>query len=420
MAGRSESTTAIARVVVAVLALASPAACGARSGLDELPPAEAAQPSACPQPAPTCILPSTDPCGESTAEPSTCVDSAWACPPGGRRYARAPALTQTCLPFRGALAQLGPWGLGDFARIPTDDGRCLWVSNRAVLEGGSIAYNVAFAPDLTAPFGTCPSVTVIGPIAVTSLSVTPSNGNIVQITGGYRLGGTTHVLYRIFGQDRLAPYGLTNLGGGVGEWDQAQMAIDIVSTEPPLPLGPDLSLGDAMLPAGDGEHEYVWGCVPLSDGSSGPNCRLARLDADDNVELWSAPAGVGTAGIWELGIHPSGDTPAFFSSGPWISSIVPAPAGLMHVYDDPFGNAVLTQRASTATGSWTDGPALTPCDLPMDDPGISCAGAVVHPELADPTVPNELVVSYSVGTTTLAPPTTNVPDRYWPRLVWVH
>jgi hypothetical protein len=90
------------------------------------------------------------------------------------------------------------------------------------------------------------------------------------------------------------------------------------------------------------------------------------------------------------------------------------------VYDDPFGNAVLTQLVSTATASWTDGPALTPCDLPTDDLGIYCGGAVVHLELADPTVPNELVVSYSVGTTTSGPPTTNVPDRYWPRLVWVH
>ena len=275
--------------------------------------------------------------------------------------------------------------------------------------------NVALEPDRTAPFGTCPAVAKTVTIDVSHID---TGGNLVQITGGYRLGGATHALYRVFGPGPAVTYGLADLGGGVGRWSQSAMAIVLASNQPVLQWGPDLSLGDAMLPAGDGVHEYVWGCPVSSTDPSGRSCLLARLDADDVVELWFAPAGPKTLGTGVQSTEASYST-LFFDSGPWISSIVPAASGLMHVFDGAFGTAVSSQVASGATAPWADGPDLAPCDLPSDDPGAYCAGAVVHPELADPTRPNELVVSYSIGTTSSDPPTANYRDRYWPRLVWV-
>jgi len=70
------------------------------------------------------------------------------CPQSSHVYARVMPSAQ-CHPFLGAG---GLWRFGAFSRVPTDDGRCLWIADSATLGDGTKARNVAFLADPTAPF----------------------------------------------------------------------------------------------------------------------------------------------------------------------------------------------------------------------------------------------------------------------------
>jgi hypothetical protein len=386
------------------------AGCGARTDLTDAPPA-----ITCDTAPPTCIQPNADdPCGESSVVDAVCDESAhtWSCPSGSRLYARAPESSTVCRPFQGdtSVMNVGPWGLSGMTRVPTDDGRCLWVADSATLQDGTQARNVAFQPDPTAPFGTCPVNSLTPPTPIVTIEGTNDPTVLVQIDGGYRLGGATHVLYRIFHADPSATFGAVEIGGGVGRWDEAMQQIVIPSATPPFPWGLDLDLGDAQLAAGDGTHAYVWGCAQqgmyLEQG-----CELARLDASDNVELLS------TQGTW-IATTDASQGAVLFGAGTWTSSVAPAPNGLRHVYIIDFGSQLQSDVATVATGPWTPGPNLATCDLPLaDDPQAFCAGPTVHGELSDPTRPGEMAISYGVGSSTLGtPPGTS--NDYWARLVW--
>ncbi len=181
----------------------------------------------------------------------------------------------------------------------------------------------------------------------------------------------------------------------------------IPSPSSPAPWGLDLSLGDASLDAGDGTHEFVLGC-----SQPGPflqsGCELARLDAGDAVELLGADGN----------FHATADATqgaVLFGSGPWQSSLVRAADGFRHVYISGFGSSLESHFASGLAGPWSDGPSLGACELPAADAKAFCAGATVHLELADPTRPGELPVSYSIGSTGTA---TGSPRDYYSRLVW--
>ncbi len=74
-----------------------------------------------------------------------------------------------------------------------------------------------------------------------------------------------------------------------------------------------------------------------------------------------------------------------------------------------------------ARGSRSDADSLGACSLPASDSGAFCTSPVVHPELADPTQPGEVVVSYGVSTTTAdagSLPGASPKDD-WTRLAWV-
>jgi len=381
--------------------------CGARSAIDDQAVA-----SPCRAVPPTCIAPSDDPCGESSVVSPTCDARSleWSCPAGSRLYARAPELTTVCLPFRAAsIASIGPWGLSAMTHVPTDDGRCLWIADSVTLNDGTSVRNVAFQPDPTAPFGTCPANTLTPPSPVVTVESGDDPSVLVQINGAFRLSGTTHVLYRIFRADSAATFGAILVGGGVGRWDQATQRIVIPSATPPFPWGTDLDLGDASLLEGDGVHAYVWGCArPGMNLLQG--CELARLDAQDDVELFS------TGGGWIPSTNPALGA-VLFGSGSWSSSVVSVPAGLRDVFVIDFGSTLQSHVASAATGPWVVGPDLAACDLPSDDdPGSFCAGPIVHGELSDPTRPGELAVTYGVGSSAEIPP--GPPIDYWPRLIW--
>jgi hypothetical protein len=380
--------------------------CGARTPL-----ADGAGGTSCVSIAPTCIAPNAvDPCGEASVVAATCVGTTWTCPEGARVYARAPETTAICKPFTNApIDGIGPWGLSAMTKVPTDDGRCLWIADSATMLDGTTVRNVAFQPDPTAPFGTCPTTSLTPPTPIVTVESGDDPSVLVQIDGGYRLAGQTHVLYRIFRVDSSAVFGAVEVGGGVGRWDQTTQRIVIPTATGPFPWGLDLDLGDASLVSSDGAHAFVWGCT-RPDVFLEQGCELARLDASDSVELFS------TQGTW----IPSTDASqgaVLFGAGTWMSSVVPAPSGLRHVFVVDFGATLQSDVAADVTDTWTSGPNLGACDLPLaDDPKSFCAGPIVHGELSDPTRPGEMAITYGVGSSAETPP--GSAGDYWSRLIW--
>jgi len=398
------SLTALALVACAL------SSCGARTGLLDPPVAPPPDAATCQTPPPTCVAPATDPCAAPLVTAALCDAStlSWRCPPGARLYARA-AEPAVCRPFHdpaGGVRSLG----GTLARVPTDDGRCLWIAEDVSLASGGSLRNVAFEVDPTAPFGTCPSRAVFAGGA--ARSVVSLEGNdpsvVVQVTGGYRWNGESRVTYRLFRSDPGAPFGLTELGTGLARWDRSSQRI-IVPSPASLRFSTELDLGDASLVSGD--YAYVWGC-PGPPMFLTERCVVARLDASDRMELF-----VG-GGRWIASTRGS-DAVTVFDAGPWVSSVVALPAGmgLAHVFAVGFGSDLQAHRASAPEGPWSAATPIARCDLPAADTHSYCAGPVVHRDLADPTRPGEFPVTYGVGST--EPPPGAAPDSYWTRLQWV-
>lgn len=353
------------RAVVILLSVSSLSSlavgCGGRTGLGAPNVADA-----CPTEAPTCVeRPGS--CEAPRLVTATCdaASKQWSCPSRARKHERVEAATCSPLSEHGVIA-------GSLARVPTDDGRCLWIAERVGDDR-----NVAFEIDEDAPFGSCPTRAR----AVRTNVVVGED--VVQITGGYRLNGAARVTYRQFKSDPAAPFGVTESGTGIARWRDDRIVIE------PTRFATDLDLGDASIVIGD--HAYLYGCPGPPDFLT-EHCVVGRLDGRDEMELF-----VG-GGRW-VGSTRARDAQRVFDSGPWISSVVARPNGLLHVYAVGFGSNLETHTATTPDGPWAKGGNLAPCDLPGDDPKAFCAGPVVHAELSDPTRPSELVVSYGVGST---------------------
>jgi hypothetical protein len=270
--------------------------------------------------------------------------------------------------------------------------------------------NVAFVPDATTPFGTCPTgAPLLDGVVESVVSGTSAPTIVVQITGAYRTNGATRVPYRLFRVDPGAVFGLTELGTGIGRWDGASRRIVVSDALPPR-FPTDVDLGDDSIVIGS--DAFLWGC-PIP-GYLTRMCILGRVNAVDTVQLFEGN------GQWAAGAR-SADPVRVFVAGPWISSVTAdsARGGLLHVFTADFGSTLQFQRQAELRpeGSWSDPDSLASCDLPPSDPAAFCMGPVVHTELADPTRPSELVVSYDVKTTASSP----LPgaDPYWPRLAWI-
>ncbi len=399
----------------ALLALLSCAvvSCGSRTGLYEPPDASVATDAAtCPATSVVCVAPNDDPCGAPRVVPAVCDETlAWRCPPGSRQHARAADQAPVCRPLfvpGGEVRSLG----GSLARVPTAD-RCLWIAEDVTLSSGARLRNVGFEVDPAAPFGTCPRAPTF--VDGTPRSVVAVEGDdpslVVQITGGYRLGGQTRVTYRMFRADGGPDFGLTHLGSGLARWDAAARRI-VVPSPRALRFPTGLDLGDASIAVGD--RAYVWGC-PAPIEFLTERCVVGRLDATDRLELFAGND------RWVTSDRRS-DGAAVFDAGPWVSSVVPVgnTARLAHVFAVGFGSDLQVHSAAAPEGPWSAATSVARCALPTDDPDAFCAGPVVHLELADPTRPGELPVTYGVGST--APgggPSAGRPETYWPRLQWV-
>jgi hypothetical protein len=354
---------------------------------------------------------SSDPCGSASIVKATCDTHSheWACPEGARTYQRAASTDSRCLPFSDpstGVDVLGAWGLSSIVRLPVGD-RCLWVAESVKLADGTDTRNMAFEPDLSLPFGTCPTKSLSPPAPIVTIEGPEDPSLLVQLDGGYEIAGETRAIYRMFQTDVSSPFGLKLLGGGIAHYDEVTKRILVPAASTPFPWGQNLDLGNAVMPSPEGMFGYAWGCTG-GDGFVSP-CRLARIDAHDDIQLFESPS------QWFATTNPV-DATTFFSSGTWISTVFPTASGFEHVYIEGFGTTLEGDTASDLTGTWTQRPTLASCDLPSADPHAFCAGPIAHPEIADPTHPGEMPISYSIGSTGTA---ASGKGSYWPRLVWL-
>jgi hypothetical protein len=362
--------------------------------------------SVCTTEAPSCVVPGDDPCGLPRAVLPACdpVTKTWgSCP--SPSVARSANPTGVCRPIHdGSVTSLG----GSLVRVPTEDGRCLWIGEDVTLKGDVPRHNVAFDVTDDALTGKCPwSAESLGEIVELE---TPDPSVYVQLVSAHRFAGAVRVLYRLFRLDPNAPYGLTELGGGFAHWNSKGTRI-VVPSVADMRWAPDLSLGDASF--ADAEHLYAWGCPPPIDFLT-EKCLLARFDGQEQMELFLGN------GQWTKGTDET-NAARLFDSGPWLSSVTQAPSGLVHVYTPGFGTALEFHGAKGIEGPWSSAGARDACDLPTNDPNAYCAGPVVHEELRDPARPGQLPVTYGVGTTAPngAALRAQNPDDYWPRLAWI-
>lgn len=363
-----------------------------------------------------CVAPQEDACAmpELVAPVCDATTKRVACPTGSRPLVRvAPDAASSCLPFSdpdGPIAALG----SSLVRVPTDDGRCLWIAEDVRTTNGEDLRNVAFETDPSLPFGTCPTEARLASHGLASAVTVegPEDPSVlVQISSAFRKDGATRVLYRLFQLDASAPFGVANLGSGVGRWDASTQRI-VVSPPTELAFSVEENIGDAALV--EGGLVYVYGC-PYEDGLTN-QCLVMRVPEDAaDWRVFSSTNG------WVVPVDAELASP-IFSSGPWVSTVARRGAArLLHLYAIGFGRTLETSSAQNPEGPWTNGPTLAGCDLPSDDADAFCAGPVVHDELTDPTRPTEAWVSYGVGTTApdQAERRAANPRAYWTRLARV-
>jgi len=370
--------------------------CGARTGFSELSFATCeGDPPACIAPSQFCEAP------RGVAPVCNVATKAYECPAGTKPHERVEKDGDVCLPFHepgGPIESMS----GSLVRVPLEDGRCLWIAEEARVRGKENR-NVGIIADTDAPFGSCPKrAQFLNGEADDIVVVAAAERHLVTITGGYRIGGRTRVLYRMFRVDPAAPFGLENIGTGIANFD-ATNGLIIVPDSRELRFSPDLDLADASLVRGS--HAFVWGC-PGPPEFLTERCIVARLDSTDAMELF-------TGSNWVKSTRGS-DGKTVFDSGPWVSSVTESGGTLRHVYAVGFGSDLQMHTASAPEGPWSAGRTIARCALPSGDEQAFCAGPVVHEELADPTRPGEMVVTYGASTLRAGE---RAPVDVWTRLV---
>ena len=80
------------------------------------------------------------------------------------------------------------------------------------------------------------------------------------------------------------------------------------------------------------------------------------------------------------------------------------------------GSVIELRTGLGPAGPWSKVLTVASCDVPSDDTGAFCSGAVQHPEAAPP---GEIALSYAIPSLSAdaGERMAAAPERYWPRLV---
>lgn len=321
-------------------------------------------------------------------------DESWVCPAGASLYQQVWA-DELCLPLLDELHPLMSDGVNE-APVPIPiEGQCQWVFPTG--DGAHLA-SVDVADR-------CGALAAPRPV-----SARGEGFDYLAVGGAFvDVAGATRVLSRGWINDPDQVWGVRADGAGI-----ARVRGRTLELEDRTFFDTTLDLGDAVTV--DGGFVYAYGCPGVPHWLE-EDCIVGRapLAAVDDRAAWQ------TFGARGWG---KGEPVRVFGSGPHRGGVARDPrdrTSFLHIYAIGFGRTIELTTAKRPEGPWTPSRMLVPCDLPERDPEAYCAGPNIHLELFDPTRPDELVVSYSVGT--LAEEQTELrrahPEDYWPRVVRV-
>ncbi|UJR80086.1 DUF4185 domain-containing protein [Sandaracinus amylolyticus] len=339
---------------------------------------------------PTCVTRAA-PCDPLQLVPPLCDEPtlAWSCPEGAREHV-APWRSDRCLPLEGTADIVHEAPIA----VPQGD-RCAWWLPALEHEGEARAHLLVDVAD------GCDALAL--PASLEPAIETPEGADIVGVQAA--IDGP-RLLVRGWVLDPAGGFGVTALGVGFARREGARFVV------PAWLFDPDTEdFGDAAIT--DGDHVYAYGCPGPPEWLE-EDCFVARAprDAIDDRTAWRT---LGERGWGE------GAARRVFGSGPHRGPVVrdPRGRGFLHVYAIGFGDRLEIQRADHPEGPWSAPRPLIDCELPEGDPDAYCAGPGIHVELFDPLRPDELVVSYSIGTLSPDGPERRArdPRGYWARVV---
>lgn len=345
-------------------------------------------------------------------QPECGEDDEWACPAGTDVLQTDAAGSDVCLPFS---SDAHPFDSLASSGIPAErgDGRCMWIMNDARTHSGEwLSHPAALVPAHPAG-GACEGgVQLLGDAEPYSVVDATEAGRdaLVSLGDGFRWRDETWFYYRHWLPDSNGAFGVRLNGTRVARYDESN---ESVVFESGFLWGPELAYGDAALVVDGVPH--VFGCHGEPQFLS-YNCHLARLQGDDINSSESYEYFIGDGG-WGKDIRK--EVPVF-DSGPHRSAVRfhPGLDRYIMLFAYGFGDTIHMRTATAPQGPWSEPAVVGPCDLPKDDPEAFCATPALHLELMADWRPDELVVSYDVGTTAADQDERRRRDRlaYWPRL----
>jgi hypothetical protein len=158
---------------------------------------------------------------------------------------------------------------------------------------------------------------------------------------------------------------------------------------------------------------YAYGCRTIP-GTLSAHCFVARAP-EAEVDVRSSYRYFDGGGNWIADI----ELAAPIAEAGSAASVrrYPGQDRYLMSYVPPLGNTIVVRAGLGPEGPWSAPVPAATCDVPADDPGAFCAGAVQHPEIAAGPA-GAIAVSYSIASLSsdAAARIQAARERYWPRL----
>jgi len=348
-----------------------------------------------------------------TVSPDCTPAGAWHCPEGSEVLTETVQPVDSCLPLYGEASPF-VWLASAGTPVERGDGRCMWILSEGVTETDErLSHPAVILPTSPAPGNCLPGAEVLGgeePFSVAD-EADLGDDDIASLGDGFRFGGRTWIYYRHWVWDASQVFGVRLLGTRLAWYHDESESVRFLDG---FLWDAEVAFGDAAVVADGVPH--VFGChgppVFLST-----ECHVARLVGAD---IGDPAAYEHYAGGDQWSDDIAEEVP-IFESGPHRTAVRyhPGVGRYVLLFAHGFGTQIEIRTAPEPQGPWTAPSVLADCDLPADDPDAFCATPAMHLELMSDWHPDDLAVTYDIGT--LAPDAEARrladPAAYWPRLV---
>lgn len=348
-----------------------------------------------------------------TVSPECSPLGVWQCPAESKVLGETSDPVESCLPLYGEHSPF-VWLASTGTPVARGDGRCMWILSDGVTAGDEhLSHPAVLLPSAPSSGDCLPGAEVLGGEAPFSVADETDLGevDIASLGDGFRWGGRTWIYYRHWVWDANQVFGVRLLGTRLAWYHHETESVRFLDG---FLWEPELAFGDAAVVA-DGVP-YVFGC-------HGPptflsyECHVARLTGTDIGDPASYEHFAGD-GEWSSDI--AEEVPVF-ESGPHRTAVRfhPGLDSYILLFAHGFGTQIEMRLAPSPEGPWTAPVVVADCELPASDPDAFCATPALHLELMNDWRPEQLAVTYDIGT--LAPDAearrAAAPAAYWPRLV---